>query len=337
MAHNLDITDGTASFVSARQDAWHRLGVTLEDTFTAEDATRHGYLGGWNLRKQPLLTAEDGVPGVLAVPDRYAVVRDNPVDPARRDVLGVVGESYTVMQNEELAELLNNIVDESGAHFETAGALDGGRRVFLTMKMPQHINIAGVDPVNTYLAVLTSHDGSMATTMMVTPVRVVCQNTLNMAFSQASNTLRVRHTQGGAATLLRQARQIIEFSGTYLDGFQQEAEQLLNVEMTQVQFDELIHQAFAPEEGAPQSTVTRNLNKMNEMSRLFADADTHAQVRNTAWAGLNALTEWDDHFVPVRPGADGPKDTTARAMRSVFNGRFKQQALGMVREFAATA
>lgn len=337
MAHNLDINNGMASFVSAREDAWHSLGTVLEDSFTAEDAMLHGHLGGWNVRKQELLTAdEDGT--ILTVPKQYAVVRDNPIITGTQDVLGVVGEQYSVMQNEALAELLNNIVDESGAHFETAGAIHGGRKVFLTMKMPEHISVGGVDPVNNYLAVLTSHDGSLSTTMLITPVRIVCQNTMNLAFREASNSFKVRHTSGGPKQLLRQARNIIEFNSGYMDTFALEAERLLDTEMTQTQFNQMIEEAFGAPEDAPQTTITRTDNKLDQMAELFNDSKTHAEVRGTAWAGLNALTEWADHYSMVRPassrsGAEASMEEV-RAVKSVLDPTFKNRALRMVRDFA---
>ena len=100
MAHNLDITNGVASFVSAREDAWHKLGQVLPDTFTASAALEHGMLAEWNLRKQPLLAQlEDG--STIPVADRFAVVRDNPVT-GLGESLGVVGSAYKIVQNEQL-------------------------------------------------------------------------------------------------------------------------------------------------------------------------------------------------------------------------------------------
>lgn len=328
MSHNLDINNGQTSFVSAREDAWHQLGTVLDDSFTAEQAMEHGLLGGWNVRKAPLMAeVMEGL--TVPVPDKYAVLRNNPVIKGQVDVLGTVGKAYQVLQNEELTGLLNTLVDESGAHFETAGALDGGKRVFVTMKMPNHIKIGGVDPINQYIAAMTSHDGSMSTTMMVTPVRIVCQNTMNLAFNNHSSQFRVRHTSGATKLLLQQARETLEFTMDYMDDFQMQANQLINTELTQSKFDEMITKAFGAPKDAPAATVTRTENKLDEMSHLFADAHTHKDVRNTAWAGLNALTEWHDHFSPVRGAED---DSLARSQKAVMEPKFKNQALKLMME-----
>lgn len=325
MGHNIDITDGVASFVSAHTDAWHQLGPVLDHNFTAEEAMTEGNLAGWNVRKLPMFAA---LPNGKQIPveGRNAVVRNNPVRRSQIDVLGDVGDSYRIIQNEEHAGLLNALVDESGAHFETAGALAGGRQVFLTMKLPGHINIGGVDPVENYIAAINSHDGSMAFTLMVTPVRIVCANTLNLAFQNKTHMFRVRHTSGAEAALHSQAREALDLTFNYLDGFQAQAEQLINTTMTQAKFEALIEQEFGAAEDASPAAVTRAATKIDQMAELFADAQTQDGIRDTAWAGLNALTEWADHYAPTR----GNDRDNARATKALLDPSFKNQALRLM-------
>ena len=326
--HSLDITNGTASFVSARTAAWHQLGVTLPSEFTAEEAMKFGRLGGWNVRKTPLMASVEETGELLAVPDRFAVVRDNPVEP-RQDVLGIVGNRYEILQNEELTGLLDTLVDESGAHFDTAGAIKGGRWVFVTMKIPNCIKIGGVDPVDQYLAAMTTHDGSLPTTVMVTPVRIVCQNTLNLAFGQAKNTLKVRHTRGAQKLLIQQAREALDFSYGYLDEFQKEAEMLINTTMTQSTFEQIITKEFGADEDAPKAVQTRAEDRLDDMVELFSQSYTQEGIRDTAWAGLNALTEYADHMLDVRTGEDGDDDE-ARARKAIFDPGFKNRARQLI-------
>jgi len=160
---------------------------------TARDALDAAHLSNWNVRKmalqvtqKPTLT-KDGVttPSPLAVPDYYATVRTNPVN-GGLDVLGVVGSKYEPVQNEASCELLDAITDESGAHFETAGALRGGRETFITMKLPNTMVFDGSqDRTEFYLAALNSHDGSSAWRGLITPVRIVCANTQSAAIGSA--------------------------------------------------------------------------------------------------------------------------------------------------------
>lgn len=329
MAHNIDTHQDQAAFVSAREDAWHGLGTTLPQSFTAEEAMEHGHLGGWNVRKRPLTVVTEAGPSI-PVPGAYGVVRNNPFKRGHLDVLGTVGEAYTVIQNEEHAGLLNALVDESGAHFETAGALDGGRKVFITMKLPGHIKIGGLDRVDNYIAAINTHDGSMSFTLMVTPVRIVCQNTMNLAFANHSNIVRIRHSRGASTAMALEARRALELSFSYIDDFQAHANKLIDVTMTQSEFERLIAREFGAAEGAAASTVTRTQNKLEEMASLFSDAGTQKEVRNTAWAGLNALTEWSDHFAPAR----GEERDIARQTRAILDPSFKNQALRAINAFA---
>lgn len=328
MAHNLDITSGAASFVSAREDAWHQLGITLDSSFTAEEAMQYGRLGGWNVRKTPLSTNVEGV-GEILVPEQYAVVRNNPVEQGRVDVLGTVGENYVPVQNEAHADLLNALVDEAGAHFETAGAIDGGRRVFVTMKLPGHMSIGGRggDRVDTYIAAVNSHDGSMAFTFMVTPVRIVCQNTLNVALGSAAPSFKVRHTSGATNAITARAREALELTFNYTDEFEEIARRLVDTPLSADRFDQIITGAFGPAEGAAAATVTRTENKLDEMRELFITADTQSPIRDTAWAGFNALTEWFDHFSPTR-GSEEERELS-RATKAVMYPAFKQTAAAL--------
>jgi len=320
MSASIETKGSKAAFVSAHTSAWHQLGTTLPDCFTAEEAMRIGHLGGWNVRKAPLYVELEGGKS-LAVPDAFGVLRDNPFTPGQVDVLGHVGKAYVPVQNEAHAEFLNTLVDEGGAHFDTAGSLDGGKRVFLTMALPGHIKIGGIDPVDMYLAAVNSHDGSLAFTIMVTPIRVVCANTLNAAFANHSHIVRIRHTTNANKNITR-ARETLELSFEYLDAFQMEAEQMIQTTLTEDRFAEIVTAEFGPAEDASQAVQTRWDARLGEWLDLFSCADTQKEIRGTAWAGFNALTEWSDHFAPVRGGDDDNR----RAERSVFDSRFADRA-----------
>jgi hypothetical protein len=125
----------------------------------------------------PLTTAEVSEGGVtpIEVPG-FATVRTNPFTGAP-EALGVVGGGYTPLQNEDHAEFLNLLADESGAIFDTAGSLRGGRQVFITMQLPGSLTVDGTDRVDLNIAALNSHDGTSAFRIPVTPVPFVCANT----------------------------------------------------------------------------------------------------------------------------------------------------------------
>lgn len=311
MAHQIE------SFVTANVPAWHQLGTVLPGAFTAQEAMSYGHLGGWNVRKSPLIVAETGEPA----PDAYATIRDNPLTPGQVDVLGIVGSQYHPVQNEEMSDILDTLVDESGAVFDTAGSLRDGKQVFLTMKMPGHLLVGGVDAHEMHIAAVTSHDGNGSFTLLVTPVRIVCANTLSAALGSTKNIIRVRHTPGIRRNLIDDARHALDLTFDYLDGFQEEADRMISATLTETRFEEIMSAEFASISEVPHA-VARAQNKVDDLCSLFADAQTHEAVRGTVWAGYNALVEWADHYQEAR----GPVENRARSAVLGSGVAFKARA-----------
>jgi hypothetical protein len=127
---------------------------------------------------------------------------------------------------------------------------------------------------------------------------------------------------------VQQAREALDFTFDFLEGFQEQAEQLINTTLTQGQFEEIIARNFGAPDDAPNSTITRTENKLDQMAQLFSDALTQDGVRNTAWAGLNALTEWYDHYSPVRgAGVNTGTEDELRSRKALLDPAFKNDAL----------
>ena len=327
MTHHIETHGDLAAAVFARQDAWHRLGTTVAgQAFTAEEAMRLGHLGGWNVRKVPLsanVLDEDGIT-TLDVP-AFATVRTNPFT-QRPEALGVVGSGYLPLQNEEHAEFLNLLADESGAIFDTAGSLRGGRQVFVTMRLPDSLVIGGTDRDDLNIAALNSHDGSSAFRLVVTPVRVVCANTQAAALRDHVSSWSIRHTSN-AKVAVQAARDALGLTFAYAEAFQAEAERLLEQEMTDAQFFDLIRATFGTTpDDAPRRVRRSSGDRFATLSRLFHDAETQADIRGTAWAGYQAVTEYVDHFAPVRAKVAADDARAQRLLTTEGPTRIKRAA-----------
>ncbi|QGJ93547.1 hypothetical protein SEA_MUFASA8_100 [Arthrobacter phage Mufasa8] len=312
MSHELETYGELASFVSAREPAWHKLGTVLDSTFDAATALKTAHLAGWNVRKSPLTTVDDDG-NVLQVPGKFANIRTNPFD-GSTDVLGTSGSKYTPIQNEDHVDLLDTLVDESGAHLETAGSLRGGREVFVTMAMPDSMWIGGVDEVKTYISALNSHDGESSFKFVVGPVRVVCANTQAAAIAQAKSMFSVRHTANHKQSIAT-ARDALGLTFKYIDGFQQEAEKMIQESLTEAAFYDIVKDLMGDpdkQKGAAKTTLVR---KQDDLMELFTSSPTATQIKGTRWAGYQAVTEWVDFFSPVR-GAKGDVQE-ARAVRAI--------------------
>lgn len=314
MSHELnELAPGIHSFASARLDAWHALGNVVDATMDARQALEASHLAGWNVRKTELFARdENGVE--LPVDNRFATIYTNPVT-GQSQYLGVVGGHYAPIQNEEHADLLDAIVDESGAHFETAGSLRGGRETFITMKMPESILVGGEDRVDTYLIGLNSHDASSSFRFLISPVRVVCANTQAAALRDAVSSFSVRHLKGANANL-QEAREALGMTWKYVEEFEAKAQQMIERTISDNTFEKIVGQLF----GAETATTTRAKNLVDEhraglMSLWKGDSDTMKLVKGTRWGAYQAVTEYVDHYMSVRSTSDGAQ--LARARRAV--------------------
>lgn len=315
MAHEIAVTNGVAQFASTRVHAWHRLGQVTPSLMTVEDALQQAHLAGWDVRLSPNQTTvmtEDGV-DVLDT-GGYSTIRTNPIT-GRPEVLGAhVSESYHPVQNEEQAEFLTALLDESGAYIETAGALRGGRQVFFCAKLPESMLIGGVDRLDLYVTAMNGHDGSMALRAIASPVRVVCANTQDAALRQAVQRFSIRHTKG-AARAVQQAREALELSHRFNAAFEAEAERMIQETLTDGEFERITKGLLGEveEKDSPRTKRTK-IERLDVVRGLFRTAETQAAVRGTRWAGYQAVTEYVDHFGAVH--VKGGK-SEARALRAV--------------------
>lgn len=328
MAHAIEqFEDGTAAFFSARVPAWHTLGTVTDGALTAADALKAAHMD-WHVYKttEPIrMTAlwEDGVADV-PVDGKFATYRLHPKT-GEPQALGVVGRLYTPVQNVEAFDFLSLLVDEHGAVFETAGSLHGGKQVFVTMKMPKDIRVGGQDLVETYLLATNAHDGSGAFVVAVTPVRVVCQNTLRMALGNTHASMSLRHTSG-VTNRVQQARETLGLTFAYMDEFEKQAEALIAQKMSDTQFADLLDKVVKPGR-----ETERSANNSVELKRTLMGlwrSETQANVANTRWAAYNVFTEYADWFKPVK----GKDKDAARALRTM-DGKadaFKNRALALL-------
>lgn len=201
MSHNININRGKASFMSVKEKAWHGLGQVLDKPATSEKAIVAAGLdyqvGLCKVYANISLPKDDDRD--LTVSSDVMRRLDRNYVTYRKDtnkVFAVVGSKYTVVQNKEAFRFFDSIVGEGSAIYETAGALGGGETIFITAKLPNYIRVGGSDDViEKYLLLKMSHDGSSSIQAMFTPIRVVCNNTLNMALSRNDGIISIRHTK----------------------------------------------------------------------------------------------------------------------------------------------
>jgi phage/plasmid-like protein (TIGR03299 family) len=302
MAHELETQNGVASFASFREPAWHGLGTVFTEEKNTAEMLAAANLNNWNVR---LVDVE--IPNTLTSDKNYSyVVRTNPTDKSQTDVLGVVGERYHVLQNEDLFSFGDTMLD-GGGRWETAGSIRGGRVVFgsLALERETILDPNGVaDKVKTYLLINTSHDGSIAIQASITPVRVVCANTLNLALGRKGKgpkqSFKIRHTQT-ANGKVQIAREALGLANTYMDEFDKMAKAMIEKEITAQQFNDIVLAAYPKPDSDKKIAITKWTNKIDVINDIYT-GQFNGMIANTAWGAFNALTERLDWHRSARGG-----------------------------------
>lgn len=333
MAHNLEIgADGSVAFALRGEPAWHGLANVTFDSdahVSTSEMLSGAKLNGWDVRLEPV--EKDGY---RFVSDSFMVVRTNPFDNGT-DVLSVVGDRYKVVQNEELFAFGDGILD-GGASWESAGSIRDGRVVFGSLVVPREFILdpqGANDKTVTYLLVHTSHDGSTAVQANITPVRVVCQNTLNMALSGSKQSFKIRHT-ATVAGRIEEARRVLGLTFNHMDEFEKMARELFETSVTNAEFSKIIETLYPkPDSSASKTTITRYDNKVGLITDLYFQSPTQANIKGTAWGVLNALTERLDYFRRQR-GSNESLVAGASGFDPVVNAE-KSRILSAVRDLVS--
>lgn len=286
MVAAINTTGGRSLFASFREPAWHGLGTVFTEEVT--DYRKMLSLAGladWNVRFESLST-ESGI----ILDSANATVRTNPVD-GTTEVLGVTGNRYEIIQNETAFSFLQSLAD--GARWETAGALGHGNKVFGSIAFEREtvLDPSGVsDVVKTYALVHTSHDGSTGLGYGLTPTRVVCQNTLNVALGNLRQNGKIRHTQS-AEERMNAAAEMFRHANSYFTAFDEQAKELFAKPVTDKQFANLLDRVIgkAPAENT-KGAATKYENKRGMFMQAWNGAP-NAGIKGTAWGAFNALTE----------------------------------------------
>ena len=304
MAHELETQNGVASFASFREPAWHNLGTVFDTEKNTIEMLVAANLNNWNVRLEDL-----EIPSNLVSDKSYQyVVRTNPTDKSQTDVLGIVGERYVPLQNEDLFAFGDNILD-GGGRWETAGSISGGRVVFgsLALERETVLDPNGVaDVVKTYLLINTSHDGSIAIQASITPVRVVCANTLNVALNRTrkkdgvKQSFKIRHTQT-AAGKVAVARQALGMANSYMDAFDKMAHAMITKEITAQDFNNIILAAYPKPETDSKGSLKKWENKVDMINDIYT-GEFNGMISGNAWGAFNALTERLDWYRSARSG-----------------------------------
>lgn len=329
MAHNIEFNaeKGTHSFVSNKVPAWHRLGTIVDGAMDWKQAMELANLD-FRVEKVQMRNPVTDEPV-----DSYAMLRTD-----NNAFLGAVGERYTPIQNESLFGFIDGIIGEDGFHYETAGVLGNGEKVFVMAKVGSYDVLGAGDIHDTYLLGVGSHDGTMSQTFKMTETRVVCQNTLTIALNGKGTKVTAKHTTNGERKLteaMKLLKQTQVTAKSVQEIMNELAQRKVNTEVVANTLAKMFN-IKTIDEKIP--TVT--LNQVDTVRQLFEsnDRDAFPQFRGTAYNLLNSLTEYADHYRLVRGGDEDIQRATSAMFGTgeAFKARALQTVLDITRDAPRT-
>ena len=288
MSHGLTSSDSMFSTSADRRPPWHGLGAVLAERPASLHAALDGAGLDWRVVQVPLYRL-DGLDG--RGESELAGLRGN-VRVDTGALLGIVSDDYRVVQNTEAFQFLANLIG-SELHFETAGSLWGGKAVWVLAELPDHVEVGG-DQVRRFVLVTTRHDGTAAVRALVTPVRVVCANTLRVAIAGARDTYRVRHL-GDPTGALHEARAVLGLTIDYHRQFAALGDRLACRPMAEPALARVLAELY-PDDPTLGGRAAKSRRAAKEaVMTLFHEGATVGNAPGSQWAAWNAIVEFHDH------------------------------------------
>lgn len=268
-----------------REKPWHGLGTCVQEAPTSAEALRLAGLD-WEVRQRPIQVC-----GGSKIDNFKANVRSTD-----GKVLGVVTDSYKIIQNADAFSFTDSLIG-GDVRYETAGSLKEGRKIWLLAKMPTRM-VAG-DEVEPYLCFSNTHDGSGAIRVCMTPIRVVCNNTLNFALRTAHRHWSTRHT-GDLQMKMQEARMCLDLADQYMNGLAEFGDRLANIRITDEELDKILDEMFPMDEEKDTLRKQNSVKKAKEEFMICYLRPDIAQFLGTAWGVVNAMSDMVTHTAPRR-------------------------------------
>jgi phage/plasmid-like protein (TIGR03299 family) len=324
---------------------WHGLGVRVEGCMTSDEAIVKAGLD-WEVEKKDIFIFKNNDGEVMSdadrmtiVPSHFAVVRIPDQKP-----LGVVGSRYVPLQNKQAFSWFDDLVAMKEAIYETAGSLRGGKIIWIMAKLPGMMGWAD-DPIEKWLVLSNTHDGSGKVRIDCSPVRVVCMNTLKAAMGSTEVSYEMLHTLG-MADHIPDVREALGAVTTYFIELQGSLETLRGVQMTQEEIKKYVIRLFPARvkmvkdddlsgvlEAEIGPRIQKQIEKVLELIDIGKGTDIPG-VRGTAYGAYNAVVEWADHYRGIKKNGNGLE---ARVDSAWFGtgAKFKQRAFELALELVS--
>jgi phage/plasmid-like protein (TIGR03299 family) len=274
------------SMFYVREMPWHGLGTRVETALSSEEALKQSGLD-WIVTQHPIMTSN-----FKPIPGYKANVRqmDN-------SVLGVVSDRYKVVQNHEAFAFTDSLLGE-GVKYETAGSLNGGKKIWLLAKLPDKYIMEG-EKIEPFMVFSNTHDGTGSIKVAMTPVRVVCNNTLNIALSSAKRIWTTIHV-GNLSQKMEEAHNTLLLAENYMQSLGAEFSRLRKIKLSDSKVMEYI-EMLLPMADNPTEVQRKNVTQIREDLKMrYFDAPDLRHVGKNAYRFINAVSDFATHAKPLR-------------------------------------
>ena len=285
---------------SVRERPWHGLGTVVESAPSSKEALELAGLD-WQVHQKDI-----SVLWGRTIPGYKANVRDTD-----GVVLGVVTDKYRVVQNEDAFAFTDELLGE-GVKYETAGSLNGGKKVWILARLPREYVISG-ERISPYLVFSNTHDGSGAIRVAITPIRVVCNNTLNLALARAERSFSMIHT-GNINEKFEEAKKTLFMADTYMEELGKEFERLRSIKVSDAQVEEYVNMLIPLDEDATATQIKNARTLRNDMLTRYFDAPDLRVLGKNAYRFVNAASDFATHANPLRRTANFKENLFAKTV-----------------------
>ncbi len=274
---------------------WHGLGNKLT-TLQPIDVWKRQAGMDWMIEESEVryITGNHTVGAIHSFPEQKVLYRSDTKRP-----LAVVSKRFQVVQPEEVLEFYRDLTEYAGFELETAGVLKEGRKFWALARTGQSVTLKAKDQVNGYLLLATACDGSLATTAQFTSVRVVCNNTLQIALGDNRGAVKVPHRSEFNAEVVKQQ---LGITVAPWNRFVAKMKDLVACPVDPDSVDGLLRRVLVYPGQSGMAPVV-NEQATRSVRALYDGGGRGAQLassRGTAWGLLNSVTEYVDHHRRAR-------------------------------------
>lgn len=285
MSANIESLFYTSNEANNRFVPWHNLGTPVENAPNSEEAIKLAGID-WTVDSKPIYDCFG---------NEIRGYKSN-MRSSDNSILGVVSDRYKIVQNKDAFEFTDALIGD-GVTYETAGSLRNGKQTWLLARMPEQ-NILG-DKVDPFICFSNTFDGSGSIKVCMTPIRVVCNNTLNVALREASRSWSTRHV-GDIDSKLEEARNTLGLATTYMEKLNEEADKLANTKVEDSKVEYIVTSLFPIDFDKDSNRKINNMQAMRDAFMKCYAMDDIKQFNGTAWGLINAASDFAGHVEPNR-------------------------------------